>query len=328
MAGYVRQSAADIAPGKDVAAGPVNDEFNQLEAAFNATSGHTHDGTSGNGPKINLTTAVTGVLPKANGGTGTTTGAVTAPGSTVTDKSVVGFDGTSGEAVLQLTPAEVRTYAELGTMALEDAADFQPQNSSLDEISSLTFANKDILQYRTGSGITNRTLAQLLADLRDEDTFPYIHYIHVQDEKSSGTPGGYAVDLTEVEDNWYRRTLNTVKSNSISGASLSSDKITLPAGTYYAYAEGPFVYNINGNLTRTAMRIYNVTDSSTLIRGTNNGAPAGVVSVSGYFTLAGSKEISVDHFMISINAGIDYFWGFNHNFSPEIYARAFFWKVK
>lgn len=323
MAGYVRQSAADIAPGKDVAAGPVNDEFNQLEAAFNATSGHTHDGTSGNGPKINLTTAVTGVLPKTNGGTGTTTGAVTAPGSTVTDKSVVGFDGTSGEAVLQLTPAEVRTYAELGTMALEDAADFQPQNSSLDEISSLTFANKDILQYRTGSGITNRTLAQLLTDLRDEGIFPYIH---AQDEKPSGTPGGYSG--SPMMDGWYRRTLNTVKSNSISGASLSSDKITLPAGTYYAYAEGPFVYSTSGNITRTVMRIYNVTDSSTLIRGTNNGVPAGVASVSGYFTLAGSKEISVDQFISTSNVGIDYFWGLPNEFSPEIYARAFFWKVK
>lgn len=68
MAGYERQSTATIQPGQSVAAGPVNAEFNQLESAFNDSTGHAHDGTAGNGPKINLTTSVTGVLPGDNGG--------------------------------------------------------------------------------------------------------------------------------------------------------------------------------------------------------------------------------------------------------------------
>ena len=41
-----------------------------VDALADETSGHKHDGTSNEGPKIDLTTSVTGALPVANGGTG------------------------------------------------------------------------------------------------------------------------------------------------------------------------------------------------------------------------------------------------------------------
>lgn len=68
--GYTRQSAAEIQTGEVIEAAPLNAEFNQLQSAFDSTVGHTHDGTVGEGPKINLTNSVTGVLPVANGGNG------------------------------------------------------------------------------------------------------------------------------------------------------------------------------------------------------------------------------------------------------------------
>ncbi len=70
MAGYTRQSAADILPNQDILADPLNAEFNQLKAGFHATTGHAHDGSAGNGPKISLTNSVNGILPVANGGLG------------------------------------------------------------------------------------------------------------------------------------------------------------------------------------------------------------------------------------------------------------------
>jgi len=70
MTGYVRQSTADIIAGQDIKALPLANEFNALEAAFNSTTGHTHDGTTGNGPKISLTNSVSGILPSVKGGTG------------------------------------------------------------------------------------------------------------------------------------------------------------------------------------------------------------------------------------------------------------------
>jgi hypothetical protein len=51
MAGYsARQST--YTTGDVIAAADTNDEFNQLLAAFNATTGHTHDGTAGDGGPV------------------------------------------------------------------------------------------------------------------------------------------------------------------------------------------------------------------------------------------------------------------------------------
>ena len=52
MAGYTRQSAAQIVSGEVISASPINAEYNQLLAAFNETSGHAHDGTAAEGPPI------------------------------------------------------------------------------------------------------------------------------------------------------------------------------------------------------------------------------------------------------------------------------------
>ena len=69
MAGYTRQSAASIVALAEITAAPLNAEFNQLQSAFNATTGHGHSGGAGDGPLLSLTAAVSGVLPIANGGT-------------------------------------------------------------------------------------------------------------------------------------------------------------------------------------------------------------------------------------------------------------------
>lgn len=66
MTGYTRQSIADIIPGNDVDAEPLNKEFDALQDAFHGVTGHTHDGGSGNAPKISLTSAVSGFLPISN----------------------------------------------------------------------------------------------------------------------------------------------------------------------------------------------------------------------------------------------------------------------
>jgi hypothetical protein len=70
MTGYTRQSVADIINGLDVTAPPLNSEFNQLQAAFDGTTGHSHDGSQGAAPPIPLATSVSGFLPAAHGGVG------------------------------------------------------------------------------------------------------------------------------------------------------------------------------------------------------------------------------------------------------------------
>ena len=76
--GYTRQSSATIIDAAVIEAADLNAEFNLLESAFNAATGHSHDGTSGEGPQISLTGSVTGILPIANGGTSASTAATAA----------------------------------------------------------------------------------------------------------------------------------------------------------------------------------------------------------------------------------------------------------
>lgn len=72
MAGYTRQDTANnIANGNVIDADDFDAEYNAIEAAFNASSGHTHDGTAGGGaaitkvgPSQDLIVSGTNVNPK------------------------------------------------------------------------------------------------------------------------------------------------------------------------------------------------------------------------------------------------------------------------
>jgi hypothetical protein len=74
MAGYVRQDTTNnIADGNIINAVDLDNEYNALEAAFNASTGHTHDGTSAEGapitkvgPTQDVVVSATAVTPKTD----------------------------------------------------------------------------------------------------------------------------------------------------------------------------------------------------------------------------------------------------------------------
>jgi len=54
VAGYTRQSTADIIPTATVRAAPLNAEYNAIRDAFSASGGHRHDGTAAEGDYVPL----------------------------------------------------------------------------------------------------------------------------------------------------------------------------------------------------------------------------------------------------------------------------------
>lgn len=129
---------------------------------------------------------------------------------------------------------------------------------------------------------------------------PVRNFLHVQDIKAGNTPGG-----TNTIAAWTERTLNTVLTNEINGASLASDRITLPAGDYYLQARSP--YNL---ISRVQTRIYNVTDAASILQSTGMYTSVSVCSVisniSGKFTLATESDISLEYYtqVVRTNTGL------------------------
>lgn len=110
----------------------------------------------------------------------------------------------------------------------------------------------------------------------------------VRDEKTSGTSGGSA-----TAGSYVTRTLNTVVVNRIAGASLASNQITLPAGTYQIDAACPA--NAAG---AHQVRLYNVTDSSVIAYGSSIRVGTGSSNTSDLhltFTLSGTKALRIEH---------------------------------
>lgn len=58
--------------------------------------------------------------------------------------------------------------------------------------------------------------------------------LHVREEQAAGTNGG-----SFNNGSWQQRVLNTVVTNEITGASLSSNQFVLPAGVYRIKARAP-----------------------------------------------------------------------------------------
>ena len=110
------------------------------------------------------------------------------------------------------------------------------------------------------------------------------------DTKSSGTAGG-----TFTNGAWRTRDLNTSQFNGITSASLSSNQISLPAGTYYVVATAPAFYTNEHQL-----RVQNITDSTTAILGSTTGTGQQIVNqvqapLSGSFTITGTKTFELQH---------------------------------
>jgi len=140
------------------------------------------------------------------------------------------------------------------------------------------------------------------------------------DQKSAGTGGG-----TSTSGSWQTRTLNTVISNSDNIASLSSNQLTLQAGTYRLRARAPAYFT-----DRTQARWRNVTDGTTTLVGSTiyltAGAYDGANWVEGEFTIIAAKTFELQQRVTVTSA--TYGFGVNPSFDENaIYATVELWKL-
>ena len=114
--------------------------------------------------------------------------------------------------------------------------------------------------------------------------------------KTIALPGPYLRNHFSVATTFTTRVLNTTVVNDITGCSLGTNQITLPAGSYIATAFSPFR---NTNLTK--IRLYNVTDSTNTAIGQGINCESasgvgGIASVQAQFVLTGSKTFAVQYY--------------------------------
>ncbi len=112
--------------------------------------------------------------------------------------------------------------------------------------------------------------------------------------QANGTTGGAG-----ATGSFQKRTLNTTLKNNITGCSIASSVITLPAGTYNVIANQPF-YATN----KTISRFYNTSDSTSVIDGTGVEIPGSQnnLPLIGAFTITASKNFELQY-LITNTAG-------------------------
>jgi hypothetical protein len=147
---------------------------------------------------------------------------------------------------------------------------------------------------------------------------PLYFHLHVRDEKTSGTDGG-----TFTSGAWQTRTLNTVVTNRITGASLASNTVTLPAGLYLCQGSAPAF-----DVGKHKLRLWNVDSSAEIMLGSSDVVPASGYNrniIQGEFTLSVETDIRLEQ--RCQNTKTTNGFGVNASLGTEIYADISFWKL-
>lgn len=147
-----------------------------------------------------------------------------------------------------------------------------------------------------------------------------VKILQVRYQVGAGVNGG-----TGTSAAWRDRPLNTKPVDEIVGASLASNEITLPAGTYEYDAEAAF-YGLN----QTQLRFRNTTDNVTVDLGIVAYAIDGAVhTVRGKFTIASPKTFKLQYYSQSSrsNEGLGAGAGFSGSGEDNVFTDIIFRKV-
>ena len=146
--------------------------------------------------------------------------------------------------------------------------------------------------------------------------------LHVVNQQATATGGGGS-----TSGSFVKLPYNTVKTNEITGASLSSNQITLPSGTYYLSAN-TVLYRTN----ESKIVLRNTTDSTYDLIGhpmfvSQGDSASGSVHIDGRFTISAQKVFEIQVWTQRTQGnGFGYGSGITDG-QASVFASAKIWKV-
>jgi hypothetical protein len=165
MAGYTRQSSANIINAAVIQAAHFNNEYNALETAFSAASGHAHGGSAGEGARVvvlgpagELIATATDIKPNANntidvGLTGTRFKAAYFSGNVNTSAQLVSTVAT-GTAPLAVSSTTVVTNLNADKLDGNDASAFlTAEADTLDTVLGRGFTTTTVPAFNGGIAV-------------------------------------------------------------------------------------------------------------------------------------------------------------------------------
>tara|TARA_R100000353_G_scaffold92296_3_gene67932 strand:- start:174 stop:1532 length:1359 start_codon:yes stop_codon:yes gene_type:complete len=188
--GYVRNDTSNnIADGNVINASDLDGEFDAVQAAFNASSGHSHDGTEGEGPQIGAAGIANNAVALGTKTTGNYVASLTAG-------ALIDLQNNSGEGAtptidVDLTELTDMTQTAVGgdeLVILDGGASGTQKRKAISEIPLSIFNNDSSFSSTTGTVTSVGVAAGALIDVTGDTTIT-----------SSGT-ATIAVDLTELAD--------------------------------------------------------------------------------------------------------------------------------
>ena len=188
--GYVRNDTSNnIADGNVINASDLDGEFDAVQAAFNASSGHSHDGTEGEGPQIDADGIANNAVALGTKTTGNYVASLTAG-------ALIDLQNNSGEGAtptidVDLTELDDMTQTAVGgdeLVILDGGASGTQKRKAISEIPLSIFNNDSSFSSTTGTVTSVGVAAGALIDVTGTTTIT-----------SSGT-ATIAVDLTELDD--------------------------------------------------------------------------------------------------------------------------------
>lgn len=141
-----------------------------------------------------------------------------------------------------------------------------------------------------------------------------VDFVHIQDQKAN-TTGAASI----ASGAWRTRELNFEVTDTATIASVTSNQVTIEAGTYVILASLPAV----ATATQNRARIRNITAGTTIVQGSNNAASSSTMIVVGYVVLTVQTVIELQHWTNSTaNGGSSVSTG-----EVEVYANLFLWRI-